>query len=131
MWTRMAPPGRASQSQTGVVNPCGPHHCARCFGSVHILNTRARGASITRVSTSSYPTHVSRLSAFMLLLLCLQLADVVFKAIETLVPQPPVLLDPMSHFPQGLRLEPARTPLRLATLRNQAGPLQDFEVLGD
>src|SRR5712692_391474 len=53
MWMRMAPPGRTSSSQTGFVNPCGPHHGATCFGSVHAVKTRLRGALRTRVKTSS------------------------------------------------------------------------------
>src|SRR5713226_1002272 len=53
MSMRMAPPGRASNSQTGFVKPFGPHHCAMCFGSVHTLNTSSRGASKTHVMTSA------------------------------------------------------------------------------
>ena len=45
MWMRSAPPTRGSISQTGLVKPLGPHHCAKCFGSVHASNTSARGAS--------------------------------------------------------------------------------------
>src|SRR5947207_14945364 len=47
------PPGRASNSQRGLVKPCGPHHRAMCLGSVHSLKTVLRGASNTRVSVSS------------------------------------------------------------------------------
>ena len=53
MSIRMAPPGRASASQTGLVNPCGPHHRASRSGSVHALKTSARGASKVRVRTTS------------------------------------------------------------------------------
>src|ERR1700688_4368084 len=49
IWMRSAPPTRASISQTGLVKPFGPHHCASCLASVHALNTSARGASKTRV----------------------------------------------------------------------------------
>jgi len=46
------PPGRRFISARGAVYSCGPHHCARCRGSVHASHTSARGASNTRVSTS-------------------------------------------------------------------------------
>src|SRR5579883_1469669 len=49
----IAPPGRASISHTGFVNPCGPHHCSTCFGSIQTLKTSERGASMSRVITSS------------------------------------------------------------------------------
>src|SRR5271167_2938764 len=60
MWMRMAPPTRASSSQTGLVKPFGPHHCASVAASVQALNTSARGASKVRVmvisrSASSLP----------------------------------------------------------------------------
>ena len=49
------------------VNPFGPHHCARCSGSVHALNTSSRGASMTRVVTISLSASGSgELSFFML-----------------------------------------------------------------
>src|SRR5208282_3297591 len=56
MTSYIFPPGRTSHSQTGLVNPFGPHHCARCFGSVHALKTSSRGASNSRVMTNSFPT---------------------------------------------------------------------------
>src|SRR2546427_8346498 len=90
---RMAPPGRTSNSQTGFVNPCGPHHCARCFGSVHAAHTSSRGASIVRVRRSSDDAGaevvkledrftagpVLRLFAGMFLLLDLKFAEVVLQ----------------------------------------------------
>src|SRR5215204_4419017 len=50
---RMAPPGRASSSQTGLVKLRGPHHWATCCGSIHMRNTSSRGASKTCVMVSS------------------------------------------------------------------------------
>src|SRR5277367_6500642 len=60
MWMRMAPLTRASSSQTGLVKPFGPHHCASIAVSVQALNTSARGASKVRVmvisrSASGFP----------------------------------------------------------------------------
>src|SRR5229473_6363812 len=53
MTIRRAPPGRTSISQTGLLKPCGPHHCATCLGSVHIWKTSSRGASKMRVRVTS------------------------------------------------------------------------------
>src|SRR5579871_3650853 len=50
---RQAPPTRTSASQTELVQPLGPHHLAKCAGSVQALNTSSRGASKTRVRTTS------------------------------------------------------------------------------
>src|SRR5256885_16113024 len=50
---RILPPGRGSASAFGLVHPCGPHQAARCFASVNMLNTSARGASNVRVMVIS------------------------------------------------------------------------------
>src|SRR5580700_7882284 len=49
MTKRQTPPGRNSKRDVVVVKPFGPHHCARCFGSVHAANTSSRGASNSRM----------------------------------------------------------------------------------
>src|SRR6516165_9203175 len=49
MTKRQTPPGRKSKLCAVVVKPFGPHHCARCFGSVKATNTRSRGASNSRM----------------------------------------------------------------------------------
>src|ERR1700730_11936287 len=74
MCTRIAPPGRASSSQTGFVKPLGPHHCASSCGSVHALNTTSRGASNTRVILSwrSADSRAGSTLRAMFLLLCTQ-----------------------------------------------------------
>ena len=50
-----SPPGRRStvMPSTGVLIPVGPQNCARCSGRVMHRKTTARGASKTRVITSS------------------------------------------------------------------------------
>ena len=58
MTIRSVPPGRTSISQTGLVKPCGPHHCAMQVGSAQASNTNSRGASNTRVR--SVPRHCRR-----------------------------------------------------------------------
>src|SRR5215470_10630862 len=62
MWIRIAPPTRASISQTGLVKPLGPHHCASSPASVQALNTRAQGASNTRVMVISRTADFSSLA---------------------------------------------------------------------
>src|SRR5580700_10238201 len=111
MTIRKAPPGRASISQTGLVKPLGPHHFARCAGSVHILNTSSRGASMMRVRISSR-------SAAVVVAVCgigvlprvvasagwfvgigwrcrLDFLQVFVEAIQALFPGPAVMLDPV------------------------------------
>src|SRR5580658_5765537 len=51
MTKRQMPPGRMSKLDVVVVKPSGPHHCARCFGSVHAEKTSSRGASNSRMPT--------------------------------------------------------------------------------
>src|SRR3954469_12275033 len=53
MTKRHLPPTRISISCVSHVKPAGPNHCGRCCGSVQALNTRSRGAAITRESTIS------------------------------------------------------------------------------
>src|SRR6266545_7870617 len=54
MQKRYLPPTRKSVLQTGAVKPFGPHQRLACSGSVHAFHTRSRGASNTRVITSSF-----------------------------------------------------------------------------
>src|SRR6516162_5927505 len=51
MTNRQTSPGRKSKLKVVVVKPNGPHHCARCFGSVQAEKTGARGAANSRVPT--------------------------------------------------------------------------------
>src|SRR5260221_11199806 len=135
MTIRRAPPGRTSISQTRFVKPLGPHHCATCTGSVHALNTSARGASKMRVMTTVRSVCfalMSFLSATIpLLLFNLELAQVAAKTVEALFPEPPIVLDPVRHILERARLETRGAPLSLAAARNQAGALLHLERLGE
>src|SRR5207302_8793339 len=136
MWMRMAPPGRASTSQTGAVKPCGPHHCATRFGSVHAANTSARGALNVRVRPSSRSVlpgsgRPAASLAGMSLLLSLYLAQVVVQTVEGRCPEPPVVPHPIGHLLERACLEPARPPLRPLASRDQPGALQYLEMLGN
>src|SRR5438045_137948 len=126
-----------------LVNPFGPHQCAMCRGSVQASNTSARGASKTRDIT------ISRSAAGLapgaeadawlglffslatLVLLGLQLGEVVLESVEAFLPEAAVLLDPGVHVFERAGVETARPPLRLPAARDQAGALEDLEVLGD
>src|SRR5271169_3665936 len=136
MWMRMAPPGRASTSQTGIVKRCGPHHFAKCFGSVHALNTSSRGASNTRVISISRSAKFAAalfpaLLTAMFPLLLFQSLKIVVQPIEALIPEAPVAIHPVGDLSERHGPKAAGPSLRLATPRNQPGPLQHLEVLGD
>src|ERR1700750_3425215 len=90
---RIAPPTRGSTSQTGFVNPFGPHHSARCFASIHARNTNSGAAAIRLVRlTSSSPASSTLLFATPPLLCpslaSLYLAQIVRQLVETTVPSP-------------------------------------------
>src|SRR6266852_5213579 len=127
---RMAPPGRASNSQTGLVNPCGPHHCATRFGSVHALNTSSRGASNTRVSTNSCASFAMTFPVAMLYPLFLYVSQIVIETIKTLRPKLLVVRYPIGDILERCSGDPAGAPLRLAPSCDQTGVLQYFEVPG-
>src|SRR5690242_15476788 len=115
-----------------LVKPRGPHQRARCSGSVQALNTRLRGASKRRVRTSTRSADsAALLLAAMSLLLLLQFAQIIVQPIETLLPETPILLQPVGGVLKRTGLEPAGPPLCLATARDQAGAFQHLEVLGD
>src|SRR5438034_1059469 len=82
MSMRMAPPGLTSNTHTGFVNPCGPHHCAMWLGSVHILKTISRGASNVRVITSFRSASFLALLFVFAVICFLQFFDVEFHHFE-------------------------------------------------
>src|SRR5260370_42150869 len=129
MTMRQAPPGLTSISQTGFVKPRGPHQCAMCLGSVHALNTSSRGASKTRVMTSSrcgalVTALFLSLLAAMLLLLLFQLDQIVFQTIEALLPETAVVLHPAGDVLEWTCLQLAGPPLGFAPPPHQARALQ-------
>src|SRR5258708_16573130 len=100
MTKRHTPPGLKSNALVVVRKPSGPHHCARCFGSVHTDQTRSRGASSSRLPTITFGSESRSMlfvaATFLLLLLpglccrrrCLQRADVILQPIQPPLPQP-------------------------------------------
>src|SRR5712672_79994 len=120
----MAPPGRASSSQTGFVKWCGPHHIATHFGSVHALKTSFLGASNTRVGTNSCWLLAMRFPVAMPLPLFLDVAQIIIEPVEALHPEFPVVGHPIGDVFQRSRGDPAGPPLRFAPARNQTGLFQ-------
>ena len=51
--------------------------------------------------------------------------------LEPVAPDLAVLSDPLRGMFEGCRLEPARTPLGVASSRDEPGPLENLQVLGD
>src|SRR5579883_2957618 len=136
MTKRQTPPGRKSKLDVVVVNPFGPHHCAKCRASVHTENTSSRGASNSRMPMMERGS-LSRSRLFlaaMFRILCLrgfglELLQVGVQAIEALVEKAAVKSEPLVDLLEGARLDPAGPPLRLTAARDQAGTLQHFQVL--
>src|ERR1700689_4331450 len=100
MTKRQTPPGRKSKLIVVVVKPFGPHHCARCFGSVKAAKTRPRGASnsrtpmIERVSRSRSRLLFAGMS-LALRFFGLQRFQVIIETVEALVEKPAVGIEPL------------------------------------
>src|SRR5208283_3198650 len=60
-----------------------------------------------------------------------QCAHVLLEAIEALLPETPIVLQPVGRVLEWTGLELARAPLRLTSTRDQAGAFQNLEMLGD
>src|SRR5271168_3483956 len=100
MTKRQTPAGRMSKLDVVVVKPYGPHHCARCFGSLHIEKTSSRGASnsrtamIERESASRSILFVAAI-AFLPASFGLQRFQIIVETIEALVEKTPVVGEPI------------------------------------
>src|SRR5258708_26944925 len=133
MTKRQTPPGLMSKALVVVVNPFGPHHCARCLGSVHASHTRWRGALNRRVPINARGSS-SRSRLFFtptLLLLRLQFTQIIIQPIEARLPEAAITLEPVVNALQCRGFDAARTPLRLAAARDQARALTHLEMLGN
>src|SRR5437879_10878226 len=125
---RVAPPGRASNSQTGLVNLCGPHHWATIFGSGQALNTSSRGASRMRVSSNSCPSFGVMLPVAMVFLLFLCVPQIFVQTVETFGPEALIMRQPIRAILERRGSNAARPPLRFAPARYQPGVFQHFQV---
>src|SRR5581483_4296559 len=65
------------------------------------------------------------------LLLGLELAQIGVEAVEALLPEPAIALEPFVDFLERQRLDAAGPPLRLAAAADQPGALEHLEMLGD
>src|SRR4029077_20128039 len=150
MTKRQTPPGRNSKRDVVVEKPFGPHHCTRCFGSVHSENTSSRGASNSRMPMiergSLCRSRLFAAAMFFVLLalrgglcrlgLCrlglgrfgLQHFQIGVEAIEAFLEEAAIAFEPMVDVIERLGFDAAGAKLRLAAARDQAGALQDFEM---
>jgi hypothetical protein len=64
-------------------------------------------------------------------LLPLDPSKVIVEAAEARLPQAPVLINPVGDVFQGGGLQTARAPLGFTSPRDEPGPFEHFEVLGD
>src|SRR5437660_9146927 len=67
----------------------------------------------------------------MLLVLGLQRLEVVIEAVKAFLPEAAVAIEPVVDAFEGRGLDPTGPPLRRATARDQAGPLQHLEMFGN
>src|SRR5579862_712697 len=113
MQQRNFPPTRKSIVQKGAVNPFGPHHCIRYFGSVHAFQTNSRGASKTLVTTIRSVS----LTVFFVIsdLRFFHLIHNYIQLVETLFPESAVISRPVADF--LYRLRPKRAYTLSSTLR--------------
>src|ERR1700684_311559 len=97
------------------VKPFGPHHRSRRSGSVSAFHISSRGASKTRVTTSSRAADSVALlllaSILVLLFLrlrfgLLQLAQIVLEAIECFIPETAIVLQPVRRILERTRRQP-------------------------
>src|ERR1017187_3183298 len=97
MTRRQVPPALTSISWIVLVKPFGPHHCARCAGSVHALHTSSRGAAKARVETISRSDESAAGSFLeaMFFFLFLKFLEIPVQAVESLLPEAPVALEPV------------------------------------
>src|SRR6202451_1824793 len=147
MTKRQTPPWRNSKRDVVVVKPFGPHHCARCFASVHAANTSSRGAPNSRMPASERGSGSRSRLLFTAMFFALGFRRLGFRrlgfrrfglqhfqigveAIKTLLEEPAIVFEPIVDILQRLRLDTAGAELRFARARDQAGALQYPGMLG-
>src|ERR1700686_1402928 len=138
MTKRQTPPGRNSKRDVVVVKPFGPHHCARCFGSVHAANTSSRGAANSRMPMIERGSLCRSRLLFTAMFFTLGFRrfglrrfQIGVEAIKALLEEPAIVFEPVVDVFECLRLDAAGAELRFAAARDQAGALQHLEMLGD
>src|SRR3954453_21077145 len=127
--TCRVPPTRTSIRTTGIVAPSGPYHLAKWSGSVQSCQISSAEASKRRSRTTASTSPVSVIArAF----LCeLEVLEVVVHAVESVIPDRPVLLSPGRDVLQWSGVERARSVLRCVAALHKPGALEHLDVLGD
>src|SRR5262249_13128370 len=124
MQHRQLPPARASPSQCEISKPWGADQWRRCSGSIQAWKTRLRGASKTRMMTSSsllerVRDSLLRSAAMPIVLLLvmpgpvrpgLERFQVLVEAVQPLFPVTAVPLPPLPHLLLRRPPDPAGTP---------------------
>src|ERR1700733_1846342 len=90
--------------------------------------TQADVIRVRAISRSAVFPSASFLFPGMFLLLRLQGLQVVVQPIETLLPEPPILIEAIRRLLQRLSLQLARPPLSLPSPHNEPGLLQHLEM---
>src|SRR5690606_6250769 len=141
---RSRAPPRSGRRRTGTVvrswhrslslasNDATPPGGARFFKNPEALQTRSRRSWFLAAPTTRR-RNVPLALGFGLgfgfgRLVGLECPQIILQAIETLVPQAAIALQPFVAAADRLRLDPARPALRGAAPRDQAGVLQHLEV---
>src|SRR5918996_3230149 len=101
----------------GVVMCAGANQAATWSGSVQARNTASRGASKMRVIRTSWPAVASLMGLSFL-------AQMRIESVHPGLPRPLPRLHPPDRVVEGIGLEPAPPPLRLARAGDQPGPLE-------
>src|SRR5687768_5882028 len=114
-----------------MVKPFGPNQRSRCSALVQALKTSSRGASKVRSRTMVRADSATGLVGVMLLSLSfsLKLVQVFVETVEALLPELPVVVEPIGDVLERRDFETAGTPLRLPPLSDQPGVLQHLQVL--
>src|SRR4051794_5212912 len=124
------PPGRTSMTTVSSGTSAGPpYQSAKRSASVHSRQTSSRGASKVQLITISelpLPPGASAMGGLPrgALQPCLH-------PFEATLPKTPVSINPLGDQLQRRALEVGGAQLRRPSARDQPGPLQHLEVLGD
>src|SRR5688572_13706839 len=142
MQARYLPPTRRSILDTGAVKTFGPHQRLNSSGFVHAFHTRSRGASNTRVSTSSLPS-VFPFACFSFLVgmtfpptffrfrFPLSLGQMGGEAAQAILPEDSVTGEPTERRAQRCRIDLAAAHAALRLDVDQAGVLEHAEMSRD
>src|SRR4051794_18834782 len=133
MVRRNSPPSRGSIEidSIGTVVPSGPQNRTSCSGSVSALQISSRDASNTRVTVKScsggaeLPTFSGIFRAFLL-----NFVEMAAEPVEGAFPELAVTVQPVGRCAESSAIKARRPQLRFPASRDEAGVLEDLDVLG-